>query len=97
MNSGLLQAEVGNTGGWAAALSGAIGMMLYRKQVDGISVHAHVHVAYRGGIQHWANDWTHGFGSASEEKIRMPKVARSFLELVHMAQAKGLDATSSIA
>ncbi len=94
---GFLQLEVGNTGGWATGINMAISFMLERHPVQGISQHVHTHVASREGFRIMTSDRTINLGTPQEKKIRMPRVAQNWMELVAMASALDIDAATAVA
>lgn len=93
--NGLLQGEVGNTGGWALALNIAITTILKDTPVSGIGPYVHMHIVERGGIRISTNDRTEYPPDSEPVEIRMPRVAQSWPELLHLARTIGADATAA--
>ncbi len=94
--NGLLQGEVGQTGGWARMLGFGVNRMLREHQTPGISQHVHIHVALRGSFQVQKSDMTEYPKDGSTVEIRMPPVAENYEQLVLMARNLGADAATTI-
>lgn len=94
--SGMLQAEVGNTGGWARTFGFAVNRMITWHGVVGISPHVHIHVATRGQILVETSDMTEYPREGPPREIRMPPVAQSYGELVQMAKELRADVATAV-
>ena len=95
IQNGLLQAEVGNTGGWATAMNIVITKILQDTPIDGISPHVHLHYVERAGFKLMNNDRTifPKVDSPNQEHtiITMPDVAHNYEELQAMINHLGAD------
>jgi len=90
---GLLQAEVGMTGGMVTVLGHDLTRLIEEHEPSGISPHLHLCMVARGGVTIAPNDYRF-FGSASSptKTFTMPTVARSWKELQEMLRATGATA-----
>ncbi|WP_283744781.1 hypothetical protein [Sideroxydans sp. CL21] len=99
INSGLMQAEVGNTGGWGSAMNIVISQIIEDHPVEGISSHIHLHRIERDRFWLHNNDRTifprQDFPDEEPTIIRMPPVAQSLDELSRMLNNLEADASKA--
>lgn len=95
--SPLMQMEVGNPKGYAAALMSNISLTVRNNPTTGISRHFQVAVVERGQIYVVNNDYTANVGEVNEEKIVMPKLAKNLVEFKKMSANESLDFLTAIA
>lgn len=95
ITSGILQAEVGQEGGWARQLGFSISRILADKPHSGISRHIHTTIVRRGSIVVENNNETIYPEIGTPIVVEMPKVASSYDEFVTLANSSGHIATGS--
>lgn len=93
--NGLLQGEVGRTGGWATSFGHGVNLMLRDHQEPGISQHVHIHVALRGNFELGTSDKTEYPKDGPPREYRMPPVAQNYPQLLEMAKALKADAATA--
>lgn len=89
-NPGLLQAEVGKTGGWGQTISHAIGMALDRDRQAGVSANMHYADVRLGRITIYNNNRTDYPGDGRKVEFRMPRVATDYPTFCAMAREQGV-------
>jgi hypothetical protein len=95
LTSGILQAEVGQQGGWARQLGFSISRKLTDYPRRGISRHIHIIIIMRGAILVETNDENIYAGDASRIEIRMPQVAQGYEQFIALAASSGHDAVGA--
>lgn len=92
LSSGILNAEIGQPGGWARQLGFSISHTLNNYPRNGISRHIHMIIVRRGSIYVGTNNENIYMPDGSKIEIRMPKVAQGYAEFLSLAQAAGHEA-----
>lgn len=94
--SGILQAEVGNEGGWAQAFAFSVTRLLNDKPINGISKHLNVHIIRRGSLYEFNNNERIHRKDGLIVDFKMPNVARSYPEFVKMVSRMSSKAECAI-
>ncbi len=96
INSGVLQADVGNLGGWGQMLSHSVTMAIRAHPMAGISEHHH-HIFVRlGSMTIQTNDMTTHHQNGTVSELRMPPVAKSYPEFLTLASGTGHEAALAV-
>lgn len=96
IRSGILQAEVGVSGGWGRALAYAVSHVLNDHPRQGISRHLNVFEVRRGAIYESNNDETIHPRNGQAVEIRMPNIARGYSEFVRMVKSIGKERAEAV-
>ena len=93
--NGMLQAEVGNIGGWGRVVGFHVNRVVREHAVAGISSHVHIHLALRSSIELLNSDMNEYRGDERVE-VRMPRVAQNYAQFEEMATELRADIATAV-
>jgi hypothetical protein len=96
IRSGILKAEIGMRDGWGQQFAFSVSRIINDNPSNGIGKHLFIHTVRMGMIAEYTNDESIFTRDDKIIEIKMPKVARSYSEFVHLSNSANNSAECAI-